>query len=527
MNSLVESECSRCHRKFYTSSEEATLCPDCLKEEFSAAPVMQEAERAAMAAEYARSSRRQVARAERMNRSYHSDSVFGIAGRMRCALGVAIFLGCVFIFMLGDSESYATPLSRLDLDLQRVISIMLCWVAAGLVFISFQRHKVLVTCVGLVMLVSGWFMPEIWRHEPAGAMMEEEPVVQKPKPEKKARTVLIQTEDPKEENARALSEGPVLSEEDLAVFREGVKSAPHVAHYAIYMDNQDSSARSIVREALTRQLEAEHTRAYTRAMGALYVVTNAKGELRNISRILSRYGRVAYARPTEGVYEVHFMPERANMVCRYTPDVLNSTTNPAFVTANLSELSCLDPMRVRAAAISLKNSNVPVLRRDIHAALCDVLSEPWASEPDTYSSLVEALVTYAPAGDERTMEICKRYFQLCRSQQRGISSQVLLLLIREKPEEMVEPIVDMWAANPVVWGRMLSQLGPRAEDEMLELLSRTDSIQLIGAILKYIQDFGTEKSLPLVEKYIDHPDSLISHTARTTLSELKNRLPEA
>lgn len=526
MSSPVESECSRCHRKFHASSEEATLCPDCLKEEFHAAPVMRESERAAIAAEYAKSSRRQIARAERMNRNYRSDSVFGIAGRMRCALGVAIFLGCVFIFMLGDSEGYATPLSQLDLDSQRVISIVLCWVAAGLIFISFQRHKVLVTCVGLVMLVSGWLMPEIWRHEPA-AVAEEQPAAPEPKPEKKERPVLLQTEDPNAEEGQALSEDPVLSEADLAVFREGVKNAPHLSHYAIYMDNQDSSARAIVREALTRQLEAEYTRAYTRAMGALYVVTNAKGQIRNISRILSRYGRVAYARPAEGIYEVHFMPDRANMVCRYTPDVLNSPTNPAFVSANLSELSCLDPMRVRAAAISLKNSNVPVLRRDIHAALCDVLSEPWTSEPDTYSALVEALVTYAPEGDARTVEMCRRYFQLCRSQQRGVSSQVLLLLIRETPDEMVEPIVDMWAANPVVWGRILSQLGSRAEEKMLELLSRTDSIQLIGAILKYIQDFGTKKSLPVVEKYIDHPDSLISHTARATLSELKNRLPGA
>ncbi len=481
---------------------------------------MQDSERAAIAAEYVKSSRRQMARAERMNRSYHSDSVFSIAGRMRCALGVAIFLGCVFVFMLGDSENYTTPLSRLDLDSQRMISVVLCWVAAGLVFISFQRHKVLVTFVGLVMLVSGWFMPEMWRHE-APVALEDSPV-QSPKKEKKGLPVVIQTEDPDAEEVKPAD--PVLSESDLEVFREGVKSAPHMAHYAIYMDNQDSAARTIVRESLTRLLEAEYTRAYTRAMGALYVVTNARGELRNISRILSRYGRVAYSRPVEGIYEVHFMPDKANMVCRYTPDVLSSPSNPAFVSANISELSCLDPMRVRAAAVSLRNSNVPVLRRDIHSALCDVLAEPWSIEPDTYSALVEALVTYAPKGDRKTLEICNRYFQLCRSQQRGASSSALSLLVREAPEDMVDPVVDMWAVNPMSWGKILGQLGSRAEDRMLELLSRTDSIQLIGSILKYIQNYGTEKSVPVVKKYVEHPDSLISHTARTTLSALEERL---
>lgn len=482
---------------------------------------MQDVERAAIAAEYVKSSRRQLARAQRMNRNYHSDSVFSIAGRMRCALGVAIFLGCVFVFMLGDSEGYTTPLSRLDLDSQRMISVVLCWVAAGLVFISFQRHKVLVTFVGLVMLVSGWFMPEIWRHESSGAL-EEEASVQEPKREKKGLPVVIQTEDPDAEEIKPAD--PVLSESDLEVFREGVKSSPHLAHYAIYMDNQDSAARTIVRESLTRLLEAEYTRAYTRAMGALYVVTNARGELRNITRVLSRYGRVAYSRPVEGIYEVHFMPDKANMVCRYTSDVLNSPANPAFVSANISELSCLDPMRVRAAAVSLKNANVPVLRRDIHSALCDVLAEPWSSEPDTYSALVEALVVYAPKGDRKTQEICNHYFQLCRMQQRGASSSVLSLLVREAPETMVDPVVDMWAVNPMSWGKILAQLGSRAENRMLELLSRTDSIQLIGSILKYIQNYGTEKSVPVVKKYVDHPDSLISHTARTTLSALEERL---
>ncbi len=449
-------------------------------------------------------------RALRMQRDLQDEALFNISGKLRCSLGIVIFLICMYLFMLGYNPDNTTFISRLDMDSQRFISVGLCWVAAGLVFVSFRRHKLLVSIVGLAMMVIGWYAPEIWHYKPA-APLPEEKVVEKKKEEA----------PPAEEPAQPV--GAIMTPGDLEPFVESKSKNPHMAHYAIFMDQQDSASRAIIRDSLTRLLEAEYTRAYTRHHGALFVVTNARGDMRNISRLLSRFGRVAYAKPEEGHYEVRFMPDLANMVCRFTPDVLTSPLHPAFVQANLAEITCLDPLRIRTSAQVLKNANVPVLRRDIHATLLRVLGDPWHTEADTHRALIEALVTYAPAGDAQTLDFCRNYFRTCRARREPASAVVIQMLIREVPDEMVAPVVEMWAVNPVAWNGMLTSIGSKAEDEIIKLLASTDSLQLISTILNYMSEHGTAKSIPAVEKLLSHPDSIVSHSAKNALEVLKNR----
>lgn len=507
----VESVCSKCGSKFHGSSEAMDVCPECVKKEFAAAPDAGADDRIAHTEEYRRAARRQRERAARMQRDLQDDVLFNVSGKLRCAIGVTIFLVCMYLFMLGDNPTYSTPISRLDLDSQRFISVGLCWVAAGLIFFSFKRHKLLVSIVGIVMMGLGWYAPEIWHYKSVDPLPDETP-----KAEQKA-----QIEQP--ESPPTSKPGSVMTPDDLAVFYESRSKTPHMAHYAVYMDQQNSASRAIIRDALTRLLQAEYTRAYTRNQGALFVVTNARGELRNISRMLSRFGRVSYAKPEEGHYEVRFMPDHANMVCRYGSDVLANPHNPAFVQANLSEITCFDPLRVRTAAQILKNADVAALRKDIHATLLRVLREPWQNEDDTHRSLIEALIVYAPAGDKATIDYCLDYFQNCRARRQPTSAAVMQLLIKEVPDEMVAPVVEMWAANPVAWNGILSSLGEKAEEEIIKLLSHTDKLQLINTILDYLGEFGTAKAVPAVQKLLQHPDSIISHSAKNTLDILMQR----
>lgn len=487
------------------------MCPECLKREFAAAPEAAAGERLADSEEYRRAARRQRERAARMQRDLQDDALFSVSGKLRCALGVTIFLVCMYLFLLGDNPTYSTPISRLDLDSQRFISVGLCWVAAGLIFFSFKRHKLIVSVVGISMMVVGWFAPEIWRYKNVEPLPDE-----KPKAEQ-----IEQSVQPEPEPVR--KNGSVMTPADMEVFYESRSKTPHMAHYAVYMDQQDSASRAIIRDALTRLLEAEYTRAYTRNQGALFVVTNARGNLRNISRLLSRFGRVSYAKPEDGHYEVRFMPDHANMVCRYGSDVLANPHNPAFVQANLSEISCFDPLRVRTAAQILKNADVAALRKDIHATLLRVLREPWQNEEDTHRALIETLVVYAPAGDKATIDYCLSYFQNCRARRQPTSAAVMQLLIKEVPDEMVAPVVEMWAANPVAWNGILASLGGKAEDEIIKLLSNTDKLQLINTILDYLGEFGTAKAVPAVQQLLQHPDSIISHSAKNTLDTLMQR----
>ena len=455
--------------------------------------------------------RRQSARAARMGRVLGGDTPYGFQGKVRCGLALALFLGCCFVFMLGDSETYRTPINQLESEYQLAVSLGVSLVSIALLLPSFRYHKFIIGLTIVAMLAMGVVMPRIWHARVPGenALPDEPAKVQQEKP--------TQAEEP-------VKKAVALTESDLDVYRETCKEFPQNTHYAIYIDNQTSATRSLVRDALSRLLQAEYTRAYTRADGALYVVTNVRGKRTNVARIAARFGKVLRANPDAGVYEVSFSADKANLVSRYSSEVLTSPQNPNFVAANVAELMCLDPMRVMAAANMLTSSNVRVLRGDIRDAILQVLRDPWTSEPDTHRALLEALVTYAPRGDEQTLPICRKYFDNCRMMQQEMSPVVLRRLISEDPDGMVEPIVQLWSASPVLWNDMIAALGSRAEEQLVAKMNVDSDLQTLDSVLKYLSGYGTAKSVPAVQSLLEHPDSLIRHKAGETLRDIEKRI---
>lgn len=511
---IMEIECSKCQRKFHSIKEDEFVCPDCLRNEFSAAaPRLDDKEHAELVAEYKASIRRQSARAELMGGIYSSGQAFSIAGKLRFAFGVCLFLICGFLFLISDKRSGVTFLAELDIESQRLFSMVLCVIAAVLVVTASIRFKILVRIFACFLLGMGWFMPDML----AAAIRERE------RQEAAAAAVSRQLKQQEALAETPESAGPVLTEEDLKVFTSLKRSSSRVCNYAVFIDGHDGRVRSLVRDALNRLLQAQYTRAYTRANGALYVSANVPGELRNISQMLSRFGTVSYAEPERGIYEVRFDAERANVVSQYSTEVLTSPMNNAYVTANLHELKCLDPLRVRMSARSLAASNVGVLRREIRDVLVEVLQEPWATDPDTYSALIEALVTYCKAGDKMAVRFCLQYFESRRSIKRDIASSVTEFLIREVPDSMVEPIIDFWCENPIAWGDKLNLLGYRVQTPLLNRLSKASNIRLITTILKYLEEHGTSEALPVVGQFLEYPDSVIRHSARTTHKAIQSR----
>ena len=513
MSTRMEIECSKCHQKFNSSKEDTVVCPQCLRSEFATvASGLDEVERKELHEEYAPSMKRQTARAEMMFGEYESGQMFSVAGKLRLLLGLIIFMVCGLLFLISDKEAGVTFLAELDMDSQRIFSMILCVASAALIAASSVRYKKLVRIAAVLVLVMGWTMPD---------MLD---AALKAKAKQKAKIVAAAEAELNETQTKEeLTEGPVLNDDDLQVFYT-LRSASHrISHYAVFIDNQDGRARSLMREALNRLLEAEYTRAYTRANGALYVATNVPGERRNISRLLSRFGTVTHAEPAKGVYEVRFDADRANLVSQYSPDVLSSPLNNSYVTANLSELRCVDPMRVRMSARSLASSNVKVLRREIRDTLVEVLQDPWATEPDTYSALIEALVVYCQSRDKEAVKLCYEYFEARRALKREIAREVTVYLIRELPDAMVNPILDFWCENPMAWTESLNMLGYRVQTPLLERLRNTTNLRLIGSILKYLEDRGTKEALPVVETFLEYPDSIIRHSAKTTYKTLQTR----
>ncbi len=508
----MEIECSKCHKKFYASREDISVCPKCLGSEFTApAPKLNEEEHAALVAEYKSSIKRQAARAESMGGIYSSGHAFDVAGTMRLLFGLAIFAVCALLFILSDKDGAVTFLVNEDIESQRLFSMIFCVVSAGLVATASVYYKKTVIVLAIIILVMGWTMPNMLEFA-----MEE---AKKAEAELKAQhqsdaEIRIPGED---------TTGPVLTDADLQVFYSLRSISNRVTHYAVFIDNQDRRARDIVRDALTRLLQAEYTRAHTRANGALYVVTNVSGARQNISHLLSRLGIVTYAAPSKGVYEVRFDADKANLVSKYSPDVLTSPMNPSYVMANLNEMKCLDPMRVRMSARSLANSNVQILRGEIRETLLQVLGDPWLTEPDTYSELIEALVVYSLPSDEAAAKHCFKYFEARRALKREVSPDVTRYLILQAPDAMVTPVVDMWCENPVAYGDLLKLLGYRVQLPLIHRLQETTDIRVAGGILKYLEAHGTREALPAVESFMEHPDSIIRHTARSAYNALQNR----
>lgn len=506
----MEKECQRCHRTFYTQKEDAEICPDCLKAEFQvSAKPMDAHEQAELAKEYVSSNKRQQERAERMQLDYKYESYNNSNAKLRVAFALFLYGVCVMTFVLSSGMENNASAGLLDDVGQRVISLLFCAVAGVLIFSASARHPLWGFPLGFLMLASGWFLPDI------STLLREE---EKAKPDKVEQVVEEQGLEDVTAQTRALQGS------DLDVFTQQKQTVPQLTHYAVYMTNQDSRTRAIVREALTRLLGAEYTRAYTRGEGALYVVTNIPSKIQNISRTLSRFGRLTYSAPADGVYELRFDPEKINMVSNYPAEVLSSPDNQSFVSANISELSTVDTMRIRAAAQNLGNANVKMLRREIRDTLLRVLQDPWSSDYDTYTALAEAAVVYAEKNDKQVIDACRRYFQAAQTTSLGASTRVLEYLVQEVPDEMTEPIINLWLQNPVAWNNTLARLGDRVQPQLLTHLKQDESLRTINSIIKYLKDHGTAEAIPAIRPFAEqNRDAIIRHAAQETIETLEKR----
>lgn len=502
----MEKECVRCHRTFYTSQEEATQCADCLKAEFQKpAAALGSKERNELLNEFGAQDKRQQVRAVRMSEEYRAGLLFGWTGQLRFVFGCALFIIVALIFSLMGGSEQEHAFDSLGVSAQRVMALFLSFVAAMLVYTSSSR-RVLTYPIVLVMLASGWFLPDLAFLDAAERIQPEEEV----------------TEEQAEE--QTVEEDRALKRSDLDVFYQQKKEDSHGVHYAVYMSSQDAHTRTIVRDALCRLTGAEYTRAYTRNDGALFVISHTRGKLKNISRILNRFGTITYAEPSEGIYELRFDPEKVNMVSRYPVEVLTNPSNSTYVSANIEELLSLDPMRIRSAAKHLQQSNVQMLRNEVRETLLVVMQDPWNSDYDTYSALAEASTVYAIGDkDAAVVDACRKFFRFGLQVKREIPESVTKYLIAAVPDEMVEPVVAFWCENPIAWTESIASLGLRSQDALLAKLRETNNIRLIGNIIRHLKGYGDARAVNDIKVFLNHKDAIIRHTAQDAIRAIESR----
>ena len=496
--------CSKCGKQFTSSRSSQKVCPECLNAEFADALQMEETEVAAIRERQAAAARRQHARMAKLLESYKNGTMFNMTGKIMFCVGLfVLFFGNLIFFLDGKSLIY-WGVDGMDVAGKQAISVSLSAVGAMLLLFSTRRFKFAMLIFSIVILVLGWFAPVLWMPSKGVSLLADK---------ENALTV---------EASETGVEVPITQEE-LAVFYELKEKMPRRRHYAVFMDNQDPAVRSMVRDALTRLLDAEYTRAYTRTNGILYVVANASLPQQQATSIVERLGDIIKSDISQGLYLVRFDRDKTNMVSKYSAEVLSSPMNAAFVTANISELQCLDSMRIRVAARSLKNADVQMLRGEIRDALVKTLGDAWTQDQDTYVALIDALVTYAPRKDKEAVAICDKYFTSRYESMRDVLPSVDDYLIKEQPEKMVEPVIAYWLSNSVAWSQQLRTLSWRVQPKLLEIMQEKASIKDLNMILRYLQSNGNADAIPVVKTLMDHPDSIIRYSARMTLQALEKQ----
>lgn len=496
--------CSKCGKKFTSSRSFQKVCPECLSAEFADAFQMEETEVAAIRERQAAAARRQHARMAKLLKAYKDGTMFNMTGKIMFCVGLFIVAFCNLVFYLDGRSLIYWGVEGMDIAAKQAVSVSLSVVGALLLVFSTRRFKAAMFGFSVVVVLLGWHAPTLWKPTKSVSLHADK------------ENALAASKD------EAVADTPI-TEEELSVFYELKEKMPRCTHYAIFMDNQDPAVRSLVRDALTRLLDAEYTRAYTRTNGILYVVANASGAPQKVTSVVERIGAIIKSDVSQGIYMVRFDGEKANIVSKYSAEVLSSPMNAAFVTANISELQSLDAMRIRVAARSLKNADVQMLRGEIRDALVKALGDSWTQDQDTYVALIDALVTYAPSKDKETVAICEQYFATRHASMREVLPNVANYLIKEQPDKMVEPIISYWLSNPVLWAQSLRDLSWRVQPKLLEMMQGKASIKDLNIILRYLQNNGTADAIPVVKKLMEHPDSIIRYSAKTTLKTLEEK----
>ena len=453
--------------------------------------------------------KRQHARMAKLLEAYKNGTMFNMSGKIMFCVGLFFFAFCHLIFLLDGRGAIYWGVEGMSMGGKQAISMFLSIASVMLLLFSTRRFKLVMLLFSVIILVAGWYAPSMWKplEESSKAIDSAVALTQK---EPRDGTELNQP----------------VTEEELSVYYDLKTKMPKATHYAVFMDNQDPVVRGLVRDALCRLLNAEYTRAYTRTNGILYVVANATDAQRNISPIVERLGTIVNADVAQGIYIVRFDAEKTNLVCKFSSEVLSSPLNASFVSANISELQCLDAMRIRVAARSLKNADVQMLRTEIRDTLIKVLQDSWAQDQDTAAALIEALVTYASPKDKESVNICRSYFMERYTAKKDVLPCVADYLIREEPDKMVDPVISYWLTNPMAWAQQLRALSWRVQPKLLKILQESSSIKDLNLVLRYLQSHGNADAIPAVKKLLEHPDSIIRYTADTTLKALEKTAAE-
>ncbi len=506
----MEHQCSKCGKIFYPTSSDTDICPACLRDEFTntGRENLDNTFREEIVANLDDIRKKQRDRAEIMHQSYNSGTHFTASGRVNVIVAGFLLAVCIFGLLINDRSNNPAAIISLDSGYMRIFSMAFCALAAGFIFKASIRHKKLFRVAALFTLVFGWFAPNL------SEMIKSTIPVDS--------TDDIATIEAATKRDAPAVRGRLLSEADLETLRMR-RNQSHNSVYAFFINEADPLQRNNLLDAIARLSTASYKALYSKKKGYLIIVETPTRQMSDMTAIAQRFGHIHYSNAEEGVYEVNYDSEVSRMTNNYSPESINTPSHPSFVNANIEELQSKIPERVYQAALALNTANSPLLRIDVVDTLNEVLQDNWSTEPQTHTALVETLITYSAPDNKSTADEAEKLFKM--NQMNGVQTPTPIVdyLLAVRGEEMSDTIIQLWVKNPIVWHAQLVKLGAGTEGKLLEILSNTRDLQLIGNILKYLKQYGTAAAIPYIEKLESHPDSLVNRTAKTVIEEIRSR----
>lgn len=450
----------------------------------------------------------------------HVDAIMPASGGENIAVvtGVVFLLFYSLIFFLGTSEGGI--FQDIDITKRRILGGFVSILGGGLILFGAKNWRaksfmlILVLVTGLFALII--IRPVHLTPEVGDFTGDQVPLIDD--------QVLDRV--PESDNIKALV-GYHAMDRKLEEMRERFDGNPSKYLVGIFIRDLKSSQFHGVESYLQTTLNIPPTEGVNRyprngEKDSLIVISGLKLDFDAVVRACDpRLGR-ATTHPELRLIELKLSALHGIKQTEDIREKLSDPRNPAFFTANLSELGELDALRVREAVGQLAKVPADVelrYRDEIVAALIGLVSKQ--SDPGLLMDLGNALRIWA-VGDQASIDIASRQVEKWIQTNDEIPPSFVDYLVENRAEKSARLVDQLWSNDPEIWSGQYIALGSRAEPRIIEHLEGT-SVHLRKAAAFVLATIGTEASLPALSKLQGSEDDELKILVERAIDAIESR----
>lgn len=285
----------------------------------------------------------------------------------------------------------------------------------------------------------------------------------------------------------------------------------------VWLRNMQERNRFQVRDFLLRASGAgESSHLYPRSdTSFLYVLNGVPGKLEEIAAQCGRIGRVErIIRPLQ-VIEVVVDNER---FVEGPLDRLSNRKDSGFYSLNLRELESVDLERAAKAVERLGDAEPEQFRTDIVRRMIQLLDE---MEPDQQAKVAKALQRWSSPGDGAEEAALKALSRLA-DKQREVPDEMVRFLVMRRNAGVLPVLHRAWLTAPEEWETLYTDLGPAAEDPLLEVVAGGDSRACRSAV-RILERIGTARSLDALQPVLNESSAEFRLLLDRALKQIRAR----